>query len=247
MLATVIIPTYNERENITELIRDILAVQVPCRLSLLVIDDASPDGTGTLVDELAQRLPSVQCIHRQSKKGLGSAYRHAFRLALERGTDLIIQMDADFSHNPRYLPEMIFGANTAEVIIGSRNIPGGGQRGWSVLRWTLSRTANAFARFVLGLKTHDATAGFRCYRREVFDHINVEHVRSDGYSFQVEMTYLCERAGLRVHEIPILFENRIRGSSKISRNEIFQGILTLIRLGLHRFGLIRDRVETKRA
>lgn len=230
MRTTIIIPTYNEKENITELIELISHEAGDAGWKLLVIDDASPDGTGAIVDRLATRYPFVTCVHRTGKLGLGSAYREGFLRALADGAEILVTMDADFSHHPRYLRTMIETARQTDCVIGSRYIREGGQRGWSRYRQLLSAGANLFARTLLRLHTHDATAGFRAYRASVFRQIPVVSIHSDGYSFQIEMVTRIERQGMTVREIPILFENRTRGASKISRSEVLQGFLTVLRL-----------------
>lgn len=230
MRTTIIIPTYNEKENITELIERISHEAGGAGWKLLVIDDASPDGTGAIVDRLAAQYPFVTCVHRTGKLGLGSAYREGFLRALADDAEILVTMDADFSHHPRYLHTLIETAGRADCVIGSRYVNEGGQQGWSRYRQFLSAGANLFARTLLRLHTHDATAGFRAYRASVFKKIPVASIHSDGYSFQIEMVTRIERQGMGVREVPILFENRTRGASKISRSEVLQGFLTVLRL-----------------
>lgn len=226
--ALVIVPTYNEAENIERLVAEILAQNGP--FDVLVVDDNSPDGTGRLVDALAAQDARVHALHRPAKLGLGTAYLAGFRFALERGYAYALTMDADFSHNPRYLPALLGLMERYDVAIGSRYVPGGGATGCSWGRVLLSRGANALARWMLGLEVHDCTAGFRCYRAEVLRTIGLESIFSDGYSFLVEMVTRCARRNFTIGELPILFENRRLGASKISRREIYKSIYTLFRL-----------------
>ncbi len=234
MKATVIVPTYNERDNIRQLVDLILAQPTP--VDVLIVDDNSPDGTGELADQLAaQRDGRVAVIHRPGKLGLGTAYIAGFKQALAAGAERIITMDADFSHHPRYIPDLLGRSVRADLVIGSRYVPGGGTRFCSLKRRLLSRGANLFARLMLGLQAHDCTAGFRCYRREVLQSIDLDAIFSDGYSFLIEMIYKVQRKGWRVAEVPIIFEDRRHGLSKISRVEIVKALYTVLRLAPHRF------------
>ncbi len=232
MPPVVIIPTYNESDNIPRLIEEILAL--PISAHVIVVDDNSPDGTGKLVDEIAAREPRVHAVHRPAKMGLGTAHiagmRHAFSLNLEP----IVTMDADFSHHPRYIPDLLAGLEGADVMIGSRYVPGGGTRFFSWKRIILSSGANTFARVMLGLKATDCTAGFRAYRRAVLESIDLDHIFSNGYSFLIELLFLCQRAGWRIGESPIIYEDRRAGKSKISRAEIIKATYTVLRLFLRR-------------
>jgi dolichol-phosphate mannosyltransferase len=259
----VIVPTYNEAENIRLLVADILAIgcspqAVPPRVGelassppptqsclavdALVVDDNSPDGTGQIADELAAHYPSVHVHHRPGKLGLGTAYIAGFRYALAHGFSRILTMDADFSHHPRYIPAMIEKSlNEADVVIGSRYVRGGGTHGCTLPRKALSWAANAFAKTALGLQTADCTAGFRCYRAEVLTSIDLDSIFSSGYSFLIEMLYKCHRHGWRIGEVPILFENRRRGASKISQQEITKAMYTVLRLGTQRFRSLGTR------
>jgi len=225
-----IIPTYNEAENIGPLVERLLALDVG--LDVLVIDDNSPDGTGAIVAELVQTDTRVHAIHRPAKLGLGTAYTRGFLYALERGYDRVITMDADFSHNPRYIPSLLALTETHDMSIGSRYVPGGGVRLWSAYRRALSRGANLFARTILGLEAHDCTAGFRCYRSHVLETIDPTSIRADGYSYLIEILWRVQYAGYRVAETPILFTDRRRGASKISQTEIFKAAKTVLRLTL---------------
>ncbi|MCS7259355.1 MAG: polyprenol monophosphomannose synthase [Anaerolineae bacterium] len=229
----IIIPTYNERENLEALVDQLLALDFD--VEIIVVDDNSPDGTGQLADALAQRDTRVHVIHRPGKLGLGTAYIAGFKYALARGAERIMTMDADFSHHPCYVPAVVALTECYDVGIGSRYVPGGGvDATWGVHRRWLSRGANLFARMVLGLKAHDCTAGFRCYRREVLQNIELDRIFSNGYSFLIELMFRCQRLGYTFGETPILFENRRQGSSKISQAEIYKAMLTVLRLGVSR-------------
>jgi len=228
----IVIPTYNEADNIRALVQEILHY-VP-HAHVIVVDDASPDGTGEIVDEMAREDERIHVVHRPGKLGLGTAYVAGFRVAFELGADPICTMDADFSHHPRYLPALLAKAQEVDVSIGSRYVPGGGTAHWGVQRQILSRGANFVARTLLGLQARDCTAGFRAYRRYVLETIRPETVKADGYSYLVEMLYRCQRQGFRVGEVPIIFADRVRGRSKISQREIFKAMGTVARLFLHR-------------
>lgn len=225
----VVVPTYNEADNLADLLAQLL--ELPTPVGVVVVDDNSPDGTGQLADEWADRYPGrVHALHRAQKMGLGTAYIAGFRRALELGATRIMTMDADFSHHPRYIPAMIALSETKHVVIGSRYVPGGGHRYWTWQRVILSRGANLVARLALGLSARDATAGFRLYRREVLESIPLDRIFSNGYSFLVEMLFLCQRRGWQIGEVPIIFEDRRRGATKISRQEIFKAQYTVLRL-----------------
>jgi dolichol-phosphate mannosyltransferase len=228
MASAVVIPTYNERENIGLLIGEILDLSLDIRV--VVVDDSSPDGTGELLDDVASRLPAVHVIHRPGKLGLGSAHIAGFRRALDMNVDCILSMDADFSHHPRYIPDMLATARDWDIVIGSRYAACGGTKNCGLNRTVLSRGANSFARFMLGLRAKDCTAGFRCYRREVLESAPLDQIFSNGYSYLIEMLYKCQRLGYSVTEVPIIFENRQRGSSKISKAEILRAAYTVLRL-----------------
>jgi len=227
---TVIVPTFNEKENIESLVEQLLALPTGVRVS--VVDDNSPDGTGEIADRLAmENKGRVGVIHRAGKLGLGTAYIAGFKRALAEGADLICTMDADFSHNPRYIPDMVAKIEQGhDLVIGSRYVRGGGASGCTLPRIFLSWGANAFARVMLGLHAHDTTAGFRCYRREVLAGLELDEIKASGYSFLMEMLYRVQRRGWRVGEVPIIFENRRLGTSKISRNEIIKAMGTVVRL-----------------
>jgi dolichol-phosphate mannosyltransferase len=229
----VVIPTYNECENIQWLVSEILALDPP--VGVIVVDDNSPDGTGDLADTLAAEHPAqVQVIHRPAKLGLGTAHIAGFKLALSQGTDRVLSMDADFSHHPRYIPALLAQSQEAHLTIGSRYVRGGGTRFCSWKRRALSLGANIFAKSMLGLPARDCTAGFRCYHREVLLSINLDDIFSNGYSFLIEMIYRTKRQGWRVSEVPIIFEDRRHGVSKISRREILAAMNTVLRLAFWR-------------
>ena len=232
MSVYVIIPTYNEKGNIIDLVDKILAL--PLDIRVLIVDDNSPDGTGEIAGELAKQIDEVGVIHRPAKLGLGTAYIAGFKRGLAEGAERLITMDADFSHNPLYIPDLVALADHYHITIGSRYIPDGGVQNWGLQRRFLSWGANAFARTALSLKAHDCTAGFRCYHRDVLLSIELDKIFSSGYSFLVEMLFKCQRRGFTVGEIPIVFANRTRGRSKISQREIYKAMYTVIRLALSR-------------
>ncbi|MCK6629597.1 MAG: polyprenol monophosphomannose synthase [Anaerolineae bacterium] len=219
MTTIVVIPTYNEADNLPAITAELLALDVP-NLQLLVVDDDSPDGTGRIADELAQeRYPGrVHVIHRKGKLGLGTAYITGFTRAMELGADYVIQMDADFSHSPSYIPKMLEQIKDHDVVVGSRYVGGGElDERWSWWRWLLSWWANVvWARVILGVRTKDATAGFKCWRRTALQRIGLERITSNGYVFQVEMAYVSEKLNFRILEIPIYFEDRRIGQSKMT-------------------------------
>ena len=236
-----IVPTYNEADNLDELLRQLLTL--PVGLGVIIVDDNSPDGTGRLAEAWAVRHPDrVHVIHRPAKLGLGTAYVAGFKKALELGAASVMTMDADFSHDPGYIPAMVALAEEAHVVIGSRYVDGGGQLNCTWKRVLLSRGANLFARQLLGLRARDTTAGFRLYRREVLESIPLGQIFSSGYSFLIEMLFMCERRGWRVEEVPILFEDRRKGATKISRREIFKAQYTVLRLFWRR---LRSRGERR--
>lgn len=226
----VIVPTYNEADNIDELITQLLAL--PVNLGVIVVDDNSPDGTGQQADLWAQREDDrVHVVHRPGKLGLGTAYVSGFRLALdELGAQRIMTMDADFSHNPQFIPSMIEMSDRTDVVIGSRYVPGGGSLNCTWKRVYLSKIANFSARALLGLQARDTTAGFRLYHRHVLESIPLGQIFSSGYSFLVEMLFMCQRRGWVIGEVPIVFEDRRKGTTKISRNEVIKAQYTVFRL-----------------
>lgn len=230
----VVVPTYNEIENIQQLLPQILAYP---RLSVLVVDDGSPDGTGDAVAAAMVSEPRVHLIRRAGKQGLGTAYVAGFRYALEHGADFIFEMDADFSHDPRYLDDLHNATEkTYDLVIGSRYVPGGGTTDWGLGRRMISQGGNVYARLILGLRVADLTGGFRCYRRRALQALNLDNVRSNGYSFQIEMAYRVHKAGLRIGEVPIIFPDRRVGASKMSKNIVTEALVNVIKL---RLGLLR--------
>ncbi len=214
---TIVIPTFNEAENLPTLAAELWALPVP-DLGVLVVDDDSPDGTGEVADDLAARQPDrMRVIHREGKLGLGTAYLTGFRSALEAGAQVLGQMDADFSHRPTHIPTFLESLEQADMVLGSRYVEGGQiDERWELPRLLLSSFGNLYARTILGLSVRDATGGYRMWRRETLESMPLERVRSNGYVFQVEMAYLAERMGHRIHEEPIYFEDRRIGQSKMS-------------------------------
>ncbi|MEZ4599389.1 MAG: polyprenol monophosphomannose synthase [Syntrophotaleaceae bacterium] len=223
----IVIPTYNEAENIERLFEQIFSCHPD--FNIIVVDDNSPDGTGQIADTIASRDRRVNVIHRPKKAGLGTAYVRGFQEALARGADLVFEMDADLSHGVGYLKDFLTAINKADVVIGSRYKDGVRVEGWRFRRLLLSKLANMYVSYIMVKPVWDFTAGFRCYRRQVLETINLEKVRSDGYAFQIEMTYLAFKHGFRVVEIPIIFKERDRGSSKISRNVVWEAIWLTLR------------------
>ena len=212
----VVLPTYNEADNIERLVGAVRE-RLPAKRRVLVVDDNSPDGTGEIADRLAAEHDDVEVVHRTVKEGLGPAYVAGFKHALNGGGGLVIAMDSDFSHEPSYLPRLLRAAEGADLVLGSRYIPGGGVTEWGRLRRAISRGGSGYARMILGVDIRDLTGGFKCYRREVLEAIELDTLTSKGYAFQVETTYRAIRAGFRVVEIPIVFHDRREGSSKMSR------------------------------
>jgi dolichol-phosphate mannosyltransferase len=216
--AWLILPTYNEAENIEGLVRAALAQLETTGLehTILVVDDGSPDGTGRIADRLAEELAPVRVHHRDRKQGLGRAYLAGFAIALDNGAELVLEMDSDFSHDPADLPRLIAAARAADLVLGSRYVPGGGVRSWGRLRRLVSRGGSAYARILLGVPVRDLTGGFKCFHRRVLEAIDLENVHADGYGFQIELTYKAVRAGFKVAEVPILFRERSVGESKMT-------------------------------
>jgi dolichol-phosphate mannosyltransferase len=212
----VILPTYNEAENLERIVGAILE-HVPERRMVLIVDDNSPDGTGEIADRLAESDQAVSVLHREKKEGLGPAYLAGFRVALDAGAERIIEMDADFSHDPAYLPRLIEATEDADLAIGSRYVPGGGVTEWGAVRRFISRGGSAYARLALGLRIRDLTGGFKCFRRIVLETIDLDSIEARGYAFQVETTYRAIKAGFTVVEVPIVFKDRADGTSKMSK------------------------------
>jgi dolichol-phosphate mannosyltransferase len=225
------LPTYNERENLDPMLRALGEVLGPDD-RVLVIDDNSPDGTGELADRLARELGYVDVLHRARKEGLGPAYLAGFRQALADGAELILELDCDFSHNPQDVPRLIGAAADADLVLGSRYVPGGGVENWTRLRRLISAGGSLYARVLLGVSVRDLTGGFKCFRRAVLEAIDLDAVHSKGYAFQIEVTYRALRKGFRVVEVPIVFVDRQVGGSKMSRTIVLEAIwrVPLLRL-----------------
>ena len=219
----VLLPTYNEAENLERIVSAVLE-QLPASRRVLIVDDNSPDGTGEIADRLAEGDESVEVLHRERKEGLGPAYLAGFRVALTGGAERIIEMDADFSHDPAYLPALIGATERADLAIGSRYVPGGGITDWGPMRRFISRGGSAYARAALGLPVKDLTGGFKCFRRIVLETINLDTIEARGYAFQVETTYRAIKAGFRVVEVPIVFKDRTDGTSKMSKSIVAEAM-----------------------
>jgi dolichol-phosphate mannosyltransferase len=232
--SVVVIPTYNERGNLTELTERLLGLKLP--LDILFIDDNSPDGTGKLADDLAQSFHQISVLHRKRKLGYGSAVVEGFRLALERGYDWVLQMDADLSHDPAAIPMLLEAALEHDLVLGSRYQGGVRVIDWQIGRIVLSCLANSYARFVTGLPISDITTGFRCYRRSALEAIEIEHLKANGYGLLIETAYRVWRAAGRLAEVPIIYYGRHSGRSKLSRSTILEAawIVWRLRLGSHR-------------
>ncbi len=232
MRAVLCLPTYNERENLEPLVRALARVLDGERDRLLVIDDASPDGTGAIADRLAGELPWVAVLHRARKEGIGPAYVAGFRWALAEGAELVLEMDCDFSHDPADVPRLIAAAEDADLVLGSRYVPGGGTENWGLLRRVVSRGGCLYAQLVLGVRVRDLTGGFKCFRRSALEALDLDRLSAHGYAFQIETTYRVLRAGLRVKEIPIRFVERREGASKMTGAIVLEAVwrVPLLRL-----------------
>jgi dolichol-phosphate mannosyltransferase len=213
-----ILPTYNEAENIEAIVAAALPQLAATGLDhrVLVVDDGSPDGTGAIADRLAAESPRVEVLHRTSKEGIGPAYLAGFGRALAGGADLVMEMDSDFSHDPADIPRLVAAAERADLVLGSRYVPGGGVTDWGLARRLISRGGSLYAKLLLGIPVDDLTGGFKCFRRAVLERLDLSGVGTDGYGFQIEVTYRAVKAGFRVEEVPILFRDRRVGSSKMS-------------------------------
>jgi dolichol-phosphate mannosyltransferase len=233
----VIIPTFNEAENV-EAIVDAVRGQLPESRRLLIVDDSSPDGTGQIADRLAAGHEDVEVMHREVKEGLGPAYLAGFRRALDGGAERVIQMDADFSHDPADLPRLLEAVKDADLVVGSRYVPGGGVTEWGAVRRFISRGGGIYARIMLWVRVNDLTGGFKCWRREALEAIDFDLVDSKGYAFQIEMTYRAIRNGFKVTEIPIIFRDRRVGDSKMSRAIFLEAIwrVPVLRLRVRKSG-----------
>jgi dolichol-phosphate mannosyltransferase len=220
---TVVLPTYNEKDNLPRIAEAILSQ--PLDLSLLIVDDNSPDGTGEVADRLAEQDERIHVLHREGKGGLGTAYLAGFRYAMDRGAQYLFEIDADFSHNPDDLPRLYEAAAGADAAVGSRYVKGGGCEGWSWFRWMISRGGNLYTKIVARTKTVDTTAGFRCYSRRVLEALMaLDRIDARGYAFQIEMTFVAEALGFRIVEVPIIFTERVGGESKMSGNIFWEGL-----------------------
>ena len=231
MKAFVIIPTYNEKENIRAL-TDAVLVQ-HSSIQILFVDDNSPDGTGTIIDDLVAKNDRVHVLHRSGKLGLGSAYREGFKAALALGADYLLEMDADFSHDPATLPLFLTAIQENDLVIGSRYLNGVSVVNWPIRRLILSYCASVYTRLITGLQVRDCTSGFKCFRRSTIEAIDLSRVTSDGYSFQIEMNYRCMEKGFRISEIPIIFIDRHAGSSKMSGSIVREAVLMVWKLRLN--------------
>jgi dolichol-phosphate mannosyltransferase len=231
--AVVCLPTYDERENLEDMIRALGRILEPAHDRVLIVDDASPDGTGDIADRLASELPWVRVLHRQRKEGIGPAYVAGFRRALSEGATFVLEMDCDFSHDPADVPRLIAAAEAgADLVLGSRYAPGGGTRNWGLMRRVVSRGGCLYAQLFLGLRVRDLTGGFKCFRRATLETIDVGALSAHGYAFQIETTYRVRRAGLRVVEVPITFVERRAGASKMTGSIVLEAMwkVPLLRL-----------------
>jgi dolichol-phosphate mannosyltransferase len=229
----VVIPTYNEAANVEPIVRavtDELERLVPSEYRVLVVDDSSPDGTGAIADRLAEELTTVEVLHRAAKTGLGHAYLWGFARAMAGGAERVIEMDADFSHDPHYLGSLLEASKDADVVLGSRYVAGGGVRDWGLMRRLISRGGGLYARTILRVDVQDLTGGFKCIRRSVLEAIDLPSVRAEGYVFQIEVTYRALLAGFRVREVPIVFSDRTLGSSKMSSKIALEAMWMVPRL-----------------
>ena len=231
MKAFVIVPTYNEKDNVRSLASAILAQQAD--LQILFVDDNSPDGTGSIIDDMVAENDRVHVLHRPGKLGLGTAYREGFKAALDMGADYLLEMDADFSHDPGALPLFLSAIKENDLVIGSRYLNGVSVVNWPIRRLILSYFASVYARWVTGLQLRDCTSGFKCFRRSTIEAIDLSRVTSDGYSFQIEMNYRCMEKGFRIAEIPIIFIDRHAGSSKMSGTIVREAVFMVWKLRLN--------------
>lgn len=240
MKAFVIIPTYNEKGNVSSLTNAVLAQHAD--LQILFVDDNSPDGTGSIIDDLVAKNERVHVLHRSGKLGLGSAYREGFKAALAMDADYLLEMDADFSHDPGTLPIFLSAIKESDLVIGSRYLNGVSVVNWPIRRLILSYFASVYTRWVTSLQLHDCTSGFKCFRRSTIEAIDLSRITSDGYSFQIEMNYRCMEKGFRITEIPIIFIDRHSGSSKMSSSIVREAVLMVWKL---RFNTILSRLLGK--
>jgi dolichol-phosphate mannosyltransferase len=237
MKTIIVIPTYNEKNNLAKLVEQIFSLSLE-DLSIIIVDDNSPDGTGAIADQLKKDKVGVEVIHRAQKGGLGSAYIAGFKLALARGADYIMEMDADLSHDFQYLPVFLKEIGQADLVLGSRYVRGGEIKNWNLARRLVSSLGNIYARLILNVPIRDLTGGFKCYRRAVLEKIDLDSLDSQGYVFQIETTYLARTKGFRVKEMPIVFTERETGKSKFNLKIFFEALFQVIRL---RFRPLNDR------
>jgi dolichol-phosphate mannosyltransferase len=242
MKTLIIVPTYNELENLPPLLKEIFA-NAP-ETDVLVVDDNSPDGTGALVDRMSAENSHIHVLHRSGKLGLGTAYIAGFKYAIANGYDAAFEMDADFSHDPRYLPDFLAKIEQADLVIGSRYIPGGSTPNWSPSRRLISGCGNIFARVILHMPVQDCTAGFRCYRRTVLESIGLDSIQSQGYGFQVEMAYRVHKLGFKIVETPIVFMDRRVGKSKMSRAIVLEAFTYVLRARFSKLPADAQRVQS---
>lgn len=228
--ALVLLPTYNEKDNVEKITTQIVAVDP--RLEVLIIDDNSPDGTGQIADRLAAANPRVKVLHREKKEGLGRAYIAGFHYGTKNEYDYIFEMDADFSHQPKYLADHLKNIQGCDLSLGSRYIPGGGVENWPKTRWAISYFANLYSLVVTGLPVRDATGGFKCFRRHVLEALDLDSVRSNGYSFQIEVSHRAWIKGFKIREFPIIFVEREAGHSKFSKKIIYEAVWMVLYLGV---------------
>jgi dolichol-phosphate mannosyltransferase len=228
--ALVLLPTYNEKDNIEKISRQVIAIDP--RIEVLIVDDNSPDGTGQIADRLAAENPRIKVLHRAGKQGLGRAYIAGFRFGIEQKYDYIFEMDADFSHQPKYLADHLKNIQTCDISLGSRYIKGGGVENWPRTRWAISYYANVYSRVVTGLPVRDATGGFKCFRRHVLESLDLDNIRSNGYSFQIEVSFWAWLQGFKIQETPIIFVEREAGHSKFSKKIIYEAVFMVLYLGI---------------
>lgn len=237
MNIVVVIPTYNERESIESLIREVLSLSL--ELNILVVDDNSPDGTGAIVSKLAEESPKVRLLTRKKRKGRGSAGVDGFKNALEMGADLVIEMDADFSHHPRHIPDIVANANNYHVVLGSRFVAGGADRDRGMLRQMVTRLAGLYVRTSLGIRIRDVSSGYRCFRKEVFEKVDLDDMISAGPAIVLEILYKVCLNGFSVKEVPIIFEDRRQGQTKLDTITLLETLVMVLRLRkMHRQGLL---------
>jgi len=228
--ALVLLPTYNEKDNIEKISRQVIAIDH--RIEVLIVDDNSPDGTGQIADRLAAENPRIKVLHRTGKQGLGRAYIAGFHYGIEKKYDYIFEMDADFSHQPKYIADHLKNIQTCDISLGSRYIKGGGVENWPKMRWAISYYANVYSRVVTGLPVRDATGGFKCFRRRVLESLDLDSIRSNGYSFQIEVSFRAWLHGFKIQETPIVFVEREAGHSKFSKKIIYEAVFMVLYLGL---------------